>query len=214
MAGRKGMISEVTGVLLAGGKSRRMGEDKRYLLVGERTLLERSLEILQTVFQHVVIVIAQDSAPLEQVASPVIRDLIPDCGSLGGLYTGLKQASTDHVFVVGCDMPFLNPVVIRHFVNLKTQADIVMAKLSNGLHPMHAVYGKPCLPSLEQMIAARNLKIQDLASQPALRVRLVTAADLVAIDPTARSFHNVNTPADLEAARSFTQQPGQPRFRS
>ena len=204
MAGRKDMISEVTGVLLAGGKSQRMGEDKRYLLVGERTLLERCLETLQTVFQHVVIVIAQDSAPLERVTSPVIRDLIPDCGSLGGLYTGLKQASTEHVFVVACDMPFLNPHVIRHFVNLRAQADIVIAKLSNGLHPMHAVYGKPCLPSLEQMIAVRNFKIQDLASQPALRVRVVTPADLAAIDPSARSFHNVNTPADLDAARSFT----------
>lgn len=204
------MISEVTGVLLAGGKSRRMGEDKRYLLVGEQTLLERSLEILQTVFQQVVIVIAQDSTPLESVTCPVVRDLIPDCGSLGGLYTGLKQASTHHVFVVACDMPFLNPLVIRHFVNLRVQADIVMAKLSNGLHPMHAVYGKPCLPLLEQMIGVRNLKIQDLASQSALRVQFVTVHDLAALDPTARSFHNVNTPADLEAARAFSARSRQP----
>jgi molybdopterin-guanine dinucleotide biosynthesis protein A len=144
------------------------------------------------------------------VACPVVRDLIPDCGSLGGLYTGLKQASTEHVFVVACDMPFLNPLVIRHFVNLRMQADIVMAKLSNGLHPMHAVYGKPCLPFLEQMIAARNLKIQDLAGQSALRIRFVTATDLASLDPTARSFHNVNTPADLEAARALTTRSEQP----
>lgn len=210
MTGRNDMISEVTGVLLAGGKSRRMGKDKRYLLVGERTLLERSLEILQTVFRQVVVVIAQDSASLESVASPVVRDLIPDCGSLGGLYTGLKQASTEHVFVVACDMPFLSPLVIRHFVNLRMQADIVMAKLANGLHPMHAVYGKACLPHLEQMIKVRNLKIQDLASESALRVHFVTATDLAAIDPTARSFYNVNTLTDLEAARAITVQPGQP----
>jgi molybdenum cofactor guanylyltransferase len=207
------MISEVTGVLLAGGKSRRMGEDKRYLLVGEETLLERSCSVLQTVFREVVIVIAQDSPPLDRMACPVIRDLIPDCGGLGGLYTGLKQASTKHVFVVACDMPFLNPVVIRHFVTLSLQTDIVMAKLSNGLHPMHAVYGKQCLPLLEQMIAARNLKIQDLASQPALRVRFVTATDLAARDPTARSFYNVNTPADLEAARALMSRSAQPDHR-
>jgi molybdenum cofactor guanylyltransferase len=207
------MISEVTGVLLAGGKSRRMGEDKRYLLVGEQTLLERSLEILQAVFRQVVIVIAQDSVPLASVTCPVIRDLIPDCGSLAGLYTGLKQASTEHVFVVACDMPFLNPHVIRHFVNLRLQADIVMAKLSNGLHPMHAVYGKQCLPLLEEMIATRHLKIQDLASQSALRVRFVTATDLAALDPTTRSFYNVNTLADLEAARMLTSRSGQPDHR-
>lgn len=204
------MISEVTGVLLAGGKSRRMGEDKRYLLVGERTLLERTLGILQTVFEQVVIVIAQDSPSLKDVASPVVRDLIPDCGSLGGLYTGLKQATTEHVFVVACDMPFLNTLVIRYFVDRRMQSDLIIAKLSNGLHPMHAVYGKACLPLLEQMIAARNLKIQDLASQSALRVEFVSASDLAAIDPTARSFHNVNTPADLEAARAFTDRSNQP----
>jgi molybdenum cofactor guanylyltransferase len=208
------MISEVTGVLLAGGKSRRMGEDKRYLLVGERTMLERTLEILQAVFEQVMIVIAQDSPSLEGMASPVVRDLIPDCGSLGGLYTGLKQAATEHVFVVACDMPFLNPLVIRYLVNRRMQADMVIAKLSNGLHPMHAVYGKACLPLLEQMIAARNLKIQDLASQTALRVEFVSASDLAAIDPTARSFHNVNTPADLEAARAFTVRSGQPGHQS
>src|SRR5262245_64122623 len=101
------MISEVTGVLLAGGKSRRMGEDKRHLLVGEQTLLERSLEILQTVFEKVVIVIAQDSPPLERVANPVVRDIIPNCGRLGGLYIGLKQASTEQAFVVACGMQFL-----------------------------------------------------------------------------------------------------------
>ncbi len=209
--GKNDMISEVTGVLLAGGKSRRMGEDKRYLLVGEQTLLERSLAVLQAVFRKVVVVIAQDSAQLENVTCPVARDLIPDCGSLGGLYTGLKQASTEQVFVVACDMPFLSAPVISHFVALRTQADIVMAKLSNGLHPMHAVYGRPCLPFLEQMIATRNLKIQDLASHSALRVRFVTDKDLAALDPTAsRSFHNVNTPADLEVARAFTVRPRQP----
>lgn len=187
-----------------------MGEDKRYLLIGEETLLERSLAVLKTVFREVMIVIAQDSAPLDRMACPVLRDLIPDCGSLGGLYTGLKQASSEQVFVVGCDMPFLSPPVIGHFLSLRAQVDIVMAKLSNGLHPMHALYGKPCLPFLEQMIAARNLKIQDLVSQPGLRIRFVTDAELAALDPTARSFYNVNTPADLEAARKFTVRPNQP----
>ena len=95
----------VTGVLLAGGKSRRMGEDKRYLVVGEQTLLERGLDLLRSIFQEVLVVIAQDSPPLD-VDARVVRDLVPDCGSLGGLYTGLTQATTLYIFVVACDMPF------------------------------------------------------------------------------------------------------------
>jgi molybdenum cofactor guanylyltransferase len=196
------MIADVTGVLLAGGKSRRMGEDKRFLPIGETTLYEHSLAVLRSVFQTVVVVIAQDSPPLESDV-PVWRDLIPGCGSLGGLYTGLKQAMTPSVFAVACDMPFLDPVTVRYFVKVQGEADLVMAKLQNGLQPMHALYHRRCLPVMESLIEARKLKIQQMADHPSLRVRLVTADELVGIDPAGRSFYNVNTPADLRAARSL-----------
>lgn len=196
------MEIEVTGILLAGGKSRRMGEDKRHLVVGEQTLLERGLVVLRSTFQDVLVVIAQDSPPLG-VDARVVRDLVPDCGSLGGLYTGLMQATTPYIFVVACDMPFLDQAVIAQFTSRRATADIVMAKLAARLHPMHALYGKRCLPVLEQMIQARQLKIQELVPHASLRVQYVTETDLFSIDPSGRSFQNVNTPADLEAARSM-----------
>lgn len=196
------MITDVTGVLLAGGKSRRMGEDKRFLSVGEGTLYERSLAVLRSVFQTVFVVIAQDSAALQSEV-PVFRDLIADCGSLGGLYTGLKQAATPYVFAVACDMPFLNPAMVRYFNEMKDNTDVVMADLQNGLQPMHALYHRRCLPVMEKLIQTRELKIQQLAAHPSLRARLITPAELGAIDPEGRSFYNVNTPSDLEAARSI-----------
>lgn len=199
------MEIDVTGVLLAGGKSRRMGQDKRYLVVGEQTLLERGLTVLRSIFQEVLVVIAQDSPPLD-VDARVERDLVPDCGSLGGLYTGLLQTTTPYVFVVACDMPFLDQAVIAQFTSRRATADIVMGKLAARLHPMHALYGKRCLPAVEQMIQARELKIQELVSHASLRVRYVTDADLLTIDPSGRSFQNVNTPADLELARSLLAQ--------
>ena len=194
------MQIDVTGVLLAGGNSRRMGEDKRYLVVGEQTLLERGLAVLRSIFQEVLVVIAQDSLPLK-VAARVVRDLVPDCGSLGGLYTGLMQATTPYIFVAACDMPFLDPAVITQFTSRRASADIVIAKLAARLHPMHALYSKGCLPVLEQMTRARQLKVQEMLSHTSLHVRYVTDADLLTIDPSGRSFQNVNTPADLEAAR-------------
>ncbi len=196
------MEIEVTGVLLAGGKSRRMGEDKRHLVVGEQTLLERGLAVLQSIFCEVLVVIAQDSLPLK-VAARVVRDLVPDCGSLGGLYTGLTQATTPYIFVVACDMPFLNQTVITQFTSRRGTADIVMARLADRLHPMHALYGKRCVPALEEMIRARQFKIQEVLSHSFLRVHYVTEADLLTIDPSGHSFYNVNTMADLEAARSL-----------
>ena len=196
------METEVTGILLAGGKSRRMGEDKRHLLVGEQTLLERGLAVLHSIFQEVLVVIAQNSPPLG-IDVRVVRDLVPDCGSLGGLYTGLIQATSPCIFVVACDMPFLNQEVIAQFTSRRGTADIVMARLADRLHPMHALYSKQCLPVLEQMIQARKLKIQELVSQPSLRVQYVTETDLSSIDHSGRSFYNVNTLEDLDAARSL-----------
>ncbi len=196
------MEIEVTGVLLAGGKSRRMGEDKRHLVVGAQTLLERGLAVLQASFREILVVIAQNSPPLI-IDARVVRDLVPDCGSLGGLYTGLTQATTPYIFVVACDMPFLNQTVIAQFTSQRATADIVMAKLDARLHPMHALYSKRCVPALEAMIQARQLKIQEIVSQSSLRVRYVTEGDLLTIDPSGRSFYNVNTVEDLEAARSL-----------
>ena len=196
------METEVTGVLLAGGKSLRMGQDKRYLIVGEQTLLERGLGVLRSMFHEILVIIAQDSPPLK-IDARVVRDLVPDCGSLGGIYTGLTQATTPYIFAVACDMPFLNQTVIAQFTDRRDTADIVMARLAARLHPMHALYSKKCLPAMEQMIAARQLKIQGLLSHSSLRVQYITEADLLSIDPSWRSFHNVNTPADLEAACSL-----------
>jgi molybdopterin-guanine dinucleotide biosynthesis protein A len=194
------METEVTGILLAGGKSRRMGEDKRYLAVGEQTLLERGLSVLRSAFQEVLVVIAQDSPSLG-VDARVVRDLVPDCGSLGGLYTGLIQATTPWIFAVACDMPFLNQAVITQFTNRRVAVDIVMAKLAGQLHPMHALYGKRCVPIVEQMIQARRFKIQGMVSQSPLQVKYVTEEDLFTLDPSWRSFFNVNTVAELEEAR-------------
>ncbi len=203
------MITDVTAVLLAGGKSRRMGQDKRFLSIGDETLYERTLAVLRSVFKTVVVVIAQDSPPLQSEV-PVLRDLIAECGSLGGLYTGLKQAVTPFVFTVACDMPFLDPKTVRYFTQIKDDADVVMAKLRNGLQPMHALYHQRCLPMIETLIETHQLKIQQLATHPSLRVRLVTPDELDAIDPAGRSFCNVNTPADLEAARSLLAQASKP----
>ena len=177
-----------------------MGVDKRFLLIGEQTLFERTLGVLQSIFQTVCVVIAPDSPPLEAEV-PVVRDLVAGCGSLGGLYTGLKQAHTEYVFVVACDMPFLNPTLVRYMVSLKDKADIVMVRLEQGLQPTHALYGRRCLPVIEGMLPVRQLKIQYLATHPSLHTRLVAESELRKIDHKGLSFINVNTPADLDAAR-------------
>lgn len=201
------MITDVTAVLLAGGKSRRMGEDKRFLPVGDRTLFDRSCTALQQTFDSVCVVIAQDSAALE-AGVPVVRDLINNCGSLGGLYTGLRHAKTNHVFLAACDMPFLNPRLIEYLVGLKGDRDIVICRWKNRLHPTHALYGQQCCAVIEEMLRTQQLKIQSLVTHSALRIRVVEECEIEKIDPAGRSFLNVNTPSDLASVREMRTETG------
>ncbi len=196
------MISDVTGVLLAGGKSRRMGVDKRFLIVGEETLLERSCTVLSEIFECVRLVIAQDSQPLE-AHIPVSRDLVASCGSLGGMYTGLHQATTPYIFLAACDMPFIHADLVRYMLGKKDDVDIVLAHWNDRPQPTHAVYSRNCLPVVEALIHSGDLKIQKLVAAPDLRICLITEGEIREIDPEGRSFLNVNTPSDLDRARAL-----------
>ena len=196
------MISDVTGVLLAGGKSRGMGADKSFLTVGERPLLERSCTVLSRIFERVCIVIAQDSPPLE-AQIPVLRDLIPSSGSLGGMYTGLQQAVTPYIFLAACDMPFIHEGLVQYMVGQKDDVDIVLADWNGRPQPTHAVYNRNCQSVVEELIRSGDLKLQRLLANPSLRVRLVREDEIREIDPDGRSFLNVNTPSDLVRARAL-----------
>jgi len=201
-------VEDITGVILAGGQSRRMGSDKRFIRIGAQTLLERTISVCEQVFTEVLTVVASPHRELSKLSPRVVTDLIPDCGSLGGLYTGLFHASCPHVFVVACDMPFLDAVVIRRFLALDRHADLLMVRLAQGLQPMHAVYSKACLPYLKRMIEAGILKIQRLAEEQGLAVHVISEEVMRSISPRLLSFLNVNTPSDLEFARKLLREQG------
>lgn len=180
-----------------------MGRDKRFLELDGRTLLERTLAVLESLFAEVIVVVAEPASQLVGLRHRIVTDLVPNCATLGGLYTGLTSAAHRRIFAAACDMPFLNPAVITRMAELDPDADVVMAQLASGLQPMHAVYSKACLPHLERMLKAGNLKVQELSQAPGLSVRLVSEDELRGADPQFLSFLNINTAADLEFARKL-----------
>jgi molybdenum cofactor guanylyltransferase len=206
-----GPIPDMTGVLVAGGESRRMGRDKRFLELGGQALLQLALSVLQGLFDEVLVALAEPLPQLTGQGYRIVTDLIPGCATLGGLYTGLSSARHPRVFAVGCDMPFLNPAVIRRLAEFAAQADVVMPRLATGLQPMHAVYSKACLPHLAQMARARQLKVQGLTEIPGLTVKLIPEKDFLDVDPQLLSFFNINTPADFEFARKLLAGSGHDR---
>ena len=186
-----------------------MGQDKRFLQLEGKTFLDRAIRVLEQLFPEILVVVAEPVPHLSRLDHRVVIDLVPNCGSLGGLYTGLSYATHARAFVVACDMPFLNPDAIACLACIDHQADMVIAQLTTGLQPLHAVYTKSCLPHLQRMIETKNLRLHELAQSPELCVRVVPEEHIRSVDAQLLSFFNVNRPTDLEFAHkvSVRRQP-------
>ncbi|MBX3344527.1 MAG: molybdenum cofactor guanylyltransferase [Nitrospira sp.] len=196
------IIEDVTGVLVAGGKSRRMGRDKRFLKVGGVSVFDRSLSLFQTIFAENLVALAEPVDGLEVQGCPVVYDVVKNAGSLGGLLTGLLASTRGRVFAIGCDMPFLDQDVIRFMCSCDSTADVVVARLEGRFHPMHAVYSKRCVPLLQAMAERRELKIHSLYVCKELKIRVLSDADFLHFRSKIRSFRNINTPDDLASAEN------------
>ncbi len=193
----------LTGAVLAGGRSRRMGSDKGLLPLGGRRLVEIVLETIRPLFSDLIIV-ANEPAGYARFGIPVVADRFPGCGPLGGIHAALSSSRWPHTFCIAYDMPFAIPAVITHLVSLAPGFDAVVPHSGAGYEPLHAVYGRSCLAPAEALLRAHCLRVDGLFAT--VRVRRVEAWELRPLDPLGRSFVNVNTPADLEAARRLIEE--------
>ncbi len=189
---------------MAGGKSRRLGQDKRFLMLGGRSCLQRVLDAYQDIFDEILIV-ADAKGPFQSMGVRVVEDLIPGAATLGGLYTGLFYAAGERVFAAAVDMPCLSSDTIKIVLGRATQGDIIIPDLNGKLQPMHAAYSKGCLPYLKELIDRSHLKVQDLCAVPELSVQRIPQSVFEAVDPELRSFFNINTPDDLAIAKKWIE---------
>jgi molybdopterin-guanine dinucleotide biosynthesis protein A len=189
----------VTGVIQAGGKSTRMGGEPKALLdLGGRRIIERVVDVVREVVDDVLVV--TNTPDLYRFLDlPMVADVFPDHGSLGGIYSGLAAAPGDGAFTVACDMPFLRADVARLVLAHAPEADVVIPRAGEQLETMHAVYGKRCLPAMEERLRAGRLKIVGFFD--AVRVAEVPEAEVARYADPAIVFMNVNTPEELERAR-------------
>ncbi|HEV8532833.1 MAG TPA: molybdenum cofactor guanylyltransferase [Methylomirabilota bacterium] len=191
----------LTGVIQAGGKSVRMGgEPKALMEVGGRRIIERVADVLRQVTSQVLLV-TNTPERYAWMGLPMVPDVFPESGSLGGIYSGLKAASGEAAFTVACDMPFLSPAVARLVTSRAPEADVVVP-LVNGYHEtLHACYARACLGPIERRIAAGQLKITGFFDE--VRVLEISEAELAPLGDPALIFMNVNTPDELARARAL-----------
>ena len=193
---------------LAGGQSRRMGTDKALLplAAGGEPMLRVVLKRLSAVADD-VLVVANNREKYEEFGAPVVPDLRPDIGALGGIQAAIASSAHDHCLVVACDMPFLSLPLLRRMADEPRDYDVLVPLVpgesrqrSDGLvfQTLHAIYGKQCLPFIEQRIIEGRKQV--VAFFEDVRVRTLDIAEIRRWDPDLRSFFNANTPEALRAA--------------
>jgi molybdopterin-guanine dinucleotide biosynthesis protein A len=190
-------------VVLAGGQSRRMGKPKAALTIGGEPLLARVARLLLLAVPKVVVVGPPEVCRLVPDLA-VLQDLHPRIGPLAGVETGLLSVTAELIFVVACDMPFINPDLVRamlKFAQDNPEADVValpsQERAREGMmEHLHAVYRRSCLPAVTRAIAGGSYALHDLFSQ--VRVQAFPEILTTQLDPSGRSTLNANSPADWE----------------
>jgi molybdopterin-guanine dinucleotide biosynthesis protein A len=197
------LFPDVTGVVLVGGKSRRMGTDKALLAVGGRPLYRIALDALRQVVPRLLLVggppgggAAGGRFAGEEV--PVVEDVYPG-SSLGGLHAGLLRAGTPYIFALACDMPSPGPALIRQLLSLRGGCDVVVPRREGRMEPLFAAYSRVCLGPMEHLLAAGNHRIFDFF--PEVRTRVVEGEELERLDAGGASFVNLNTPGEYRRLR-------------
>ncbi len=204
--------SPVTGVILAGGKSRRMGENKALLQLGGDSLIGHVIQRMRLVTDELLL-ITNNPAEYTHVGLPMHKDLVPNTGALGGIYTGLTHASHDVVLCVACDSPFLVPELITYLVSVLDEYDAVMPYTTSRDEPqltlqtLCAAYSKSCLSITERMLKESELRVHAL--QEWANIKRIPPEIWQKFDPDGMSFFNINTPEDFARATSYMRSQSQ-----
>lgn len=189
----------VSGVILAGGMSLRMGGSPKALLpIGERTIIGGIIEIVGSVLPDLMII---TNAPETYafLGVPMVGDVYPGGGPLGGIYSGLRAVSGDYGFVFACDMPFLSRDLIQYMLTLTGEADVIIPRLNEHLEALHAIYSKRCLMAMRSKVEAGRLKVTGFF--PQVRVRELGPEEVARFADPEVCFMNVNTPEELDRGR-------------
>lgn len=201
------MYTDITGIILAGGKSTRMGENKSFLKIDGITVIERVIKLMSSIFNDVIL-ITNTPKEYEFVDITMYKDIFEYKGPLAGIHSGLSNTTTEENFIISCDMPLINPEMINHVVNYKSNKLIRIGRANNHAQTLFGMYSKNILSYLEKILDQNNRKSikQNIFSV----FRLLDKVDHEIIDLeacegyTEHLFYNMNRPEDYEKIKGIT----------
>ncbi len=190
----------LTSIILAGGKSSRLGRCKLSEFLCGKSLIEHVIERLEPISSQILIVTAEEQFRLLTAhKAETITDLYPGRGPLGGIYTGLLASKAPYSLVVGCDMPFLNINLLHYMVRQIQGFDAIVPRLEmDKIEPLHAIYSRRCTDVILKQLMHDNLKISQTLNM--LHVRYIERDECERFDHRLLSLFNINSPSDLKQA--------------
>ena len=189
--------------ILAGGKSRRMGQNKAQMRLGGMPILQWELNAVKDATDDLFLV-ANVAAPYKSFNIPVKPDVTPNKAALGGIYSALTHAKYNWVLLLACDMPLLNPAIITFLAQQRQQADVVIPLVGKHPETLHAFYHKRCLPPIKKRIAANKLKVIGFFNE--VRVCYVNKTALQTVTPNFNYLINLNTPAEFRRVEDIVKK--------
>jgi molybdopterin-guanine dinucleotide biosynthesis protein A/molybdopterin converting factor small subunit len=198
----------MSAIILAGGRSSRMGTPKALLPFAGEPLIAHIVRRLQRRFDEIIVVAAPEQR-LPDLPVMLVRDEVAFQGPVGGIYYGLRAAHGETGFVTSCDSAFASEPLISHLLSLSSGFDVVVPRWGGRLQPLHAVYRRTVLPFLEAQLA--NGELRPVFLYDKVETRIVEEDEIRRFDPDGDSFFNMNTPDDYAAAlRRWQTADGEP----
>jgi molybdopterin-guanine dinucleotide biosynthesis protein A len=198
----------MTSIILAGGRSSRLGRNKALQVVGGKTLIQWAVDRLDTLSTEIIIATAQGEAIPCSSATMIktVADIHPGKGPLAGIHAGLLASFSRRAVVVGCDTPFFSVGLLEYMTQTSPVFDVVVPRVKETVEPLCAIYSKNCVAPIHELLKQNELRIIELF--PMVRVRYVEEDEIDRFDPEHLSFFNINTQADLEMARTVATEKG------
>jgi len=203
-------MSRLSGLVVAGGQSRRLGTDKRAARVGTLTLLERAVALLAEVSDDVMTAGPRDAGTVAEAGVRFVPDPVPDRGPMAGILAGLRHARHPRLLVIPVDMPMLTAAFLRFLAGRDPDAAVTVPRWRAGVEPLVAVYHRTCTADLADRVARGTTALHTFIVSTARPVRFVDEPEIRAYGDPARLFLNINTPGDLIRAERLLREPPAP----
>ncbi len=201
-------LENISAFILSGGRSSRIGTNKSFLVIDGKPLIQRLSELLDSIFQEVVIS-SNETELYEFLGQNIIKDIFPGRGPLSGIHSALSFTNSVKNFIISCDMPLISSELINYFLNNNSDADILLPKADRRIQPLCGIYSKSALLEAENLLiesgnSQSNLKgsVYELLNR--VKTEFINVDQLDFYHPNL--FMNINTLDDFNLAKSILEK--------